>query len=202
MVGHSMGAHVAARLSAEQPERAAGLVLLDGGLPRPAPINASDGEPEDEATPGRMETPCSSADEYVAGWRTHPAFERAWDDDVEAYARYDMTEDGRGARCVVSQEAVMADTFDLMFDGVSRKAINRVRAPTRLLRAPRGPLDDDYPMIPSDYLEDFAAEHPDLHVEHVPDVNHYTIVLGDSPGPARVACAIKTAIRHAEASWG
>jgi pimeloyl-ACP methyl ester carboxylesterase len=46
LVGHSMGAHVAARLSAEHPERAAGVVLVDGGLPIPAPAGMMGGEPE------------------------------------------------------------------------------------------------------------------------------------------------------------
>lgn len=198
VVGHSMGAHVAARLSAERPERAAALVLLDGGLPRPAPIHGADGEPEAaDPTPGRGETPCGSADEYLAGWRAHPAFARAWDDDVDAYARYDMAHDGRSARCVVREAAVLADGFDLMFDGVTRKAITRVRSPIRLLRAPRGPLDDHRSVIPDDYLDAFAADHPHIDVEHVPDTNHYTLVLGDSPGPAKVAAAIQTAIGDA-----
>ena len=198
IAGHSMGAHVAARLSAERPERAAALVLLDGGLPRHAPIDDSDGDTEDDdPTPGRLETPCASADEYLAGWRTHPAFEQAWDDDVDAYARYDMAHDGRAARCVVREEAVIADGFDLLFDGVTSKAITRVRAPIRLLRAPRGPLNDDCPVIPHEYLDTFAANHPHLHVEHVPDTNHYTILLGNSPGPARVASAIETAVHAA-----
>jgi lipase len=199
MVGHSMGAHVAARLAAEQPERAAGLVLVDGGLPRLAPLHESEGEPDtDDPAPGR--TPCDSPDDYVAGWRAHPAFARAWDEDVEAYARYDMTHDGQEARCVVSEEAVQADSFDLMFDGVTRKSIGRVRAPVRLLRAPRGPLDDDRPVIPDEYLEAFAADHPHVDVEQVPDTNHYTLILGSSPGPARVAAAIGAAVRDAERS--
>jgi pimeloyl-ACP methyl ester carboxylesterase len=197
MAGHSMGAHLAARLSAEQPCRAAALVLIDGGLPRVAPMAASGAEADDDELPGRPETPCTSPDEYLAGWRAHPALERAWDDDVEAYARYDMADDGPSARCVVSEEAVMADGFDLMFDGVTRAAITRVRAPIRVLRAPRGPLDDDSPVIPSEYLDDFAVDHPHVEVENVPDTNHYTLVLGNSPGPARVATAIERAIRDA-----
>jgi pimeloyl-ACP methyl ester carboxylesterase len=199
VVGHSMGAHVAARLSAEQPERAAALVLLDGGLPRAAPLHESIEEPDDaDPTAGRMESTCASADEYLAGWRAHPALKCAWDHDVDAYVRYDMAHDGRTARCVVSEEAVMADSYDLLFDGVTRKAITRVRTPIRVLRAPRGPLDDESPVIPREYLEDFAADHPHMDFEHVPDTNHYTIVLGNSPGPARVATAIETAIRAAE----
>jgi lipase len=199
VVGHSMGAHVAARLSAERPEQVAALVLLDGGLPRSAPIDASDGAPEGaDPTPGRGETPCASADEYVAEWRAHPAFAEAWDDDVDAYARYDMTDDGGRPRCVVRPEAVMADSFDLLFDGVTRKAITQVRTPIRVLRAARGPLDDDRPVIPHEYLDAFAADHAHVDVEHVPDTNHYTIVLGKGPGPARVAAAIQIAIGDAQ----
>jgi hypothetical protein len=63
-------------------------------------------------------------------------------------------------------------------------------------------LDDDCPVIPREYLDDLAVHHPHLDVEHVPDTNHYTILLGNSPGPARVATAIATAIRDAEGSCG
>jgi lipase len=200
MAGHSMGAHLAARLSAEQPHRAAALVLVDGGLPRAAPIEASDAE-VDVDTPGHIETRRTSPDEYLAGWRTHPAFECAWDEDVDAYARYDMADDGSSARCAVCQEAVMADGFDFVFDGVTRAAVTRVQAPIRLLRAPRGLLDDDCPVIPRAYLEAFAADYPHVDIENVPGTNHYTLVLGNSPGPARVATAIERAIRDARNSY-
>jgi hypothetical protein len=92
----------------------------------------------------------------------------------------------------------MADGFDFVFDGVTRVAVTGVRAPIRLLRAPRGPLDDDCPVIPRAYLDDFAVDHPHVHVESVPDTNHYTLLLGSSPGPARVAAAIEGAIRDAK----
>jgi pimeloyl-ACP methyl ester carboxylesterase len=200
LVGHSMGAHVAARLSAEHPERAAGVVLVDGGLPIPAPAGMMGGEPEGaDPTADRMEKPCRSADEYLAGWRAHPAFADAWHDDVEAYARYDMADDGHAVRCVVSEEAVIADTFDFLFDGTTRTAVRHVRAPIRLLRAPRGAFDDDCAVIPREYLDAYAADNPHLQVEHVPETNHYTVLLGNSPGPYRVAAAIESAIR--DAGW-
>jgi lipase len=196
-VGHSLGAYVVARLAAEQCERASSVVLLDGGLPLLAPPRGWDEEPEDDPIAGRMDRQCVSADEYLAGWRAHPALERAWNDDVEAYARYDMAHDGDSVRCVVSEEAVMADSSELLIDGATRSAITRVRAPIRLLRAARGPLDDDHATIPRDYLDGFAAKHPHLQVEHVPGTNHYTLILGDSPGPSRVAAAIESAMRDA-----
>jgi hypothetical protein len=55
-------------------------------------------------------------------------------------------------------------------------------------------------VIPRGYLDEFAVDHPHVDVENVPDTNHYTLVLGNSPGPARVAAAIEGAIRDAEDS--
>jgi pimeloyl-ACP methyl ester carboxylesterase len=198
LVGHSMGAHIVARLAAEHPERVGGIVLLDGGLPTPAFPHNWDDEPGDvDPTGDRMESPCGSADDYLADWRAHPAFAHAWDDDIDAYARYDMADDGEVARCVVCEEAVKADTFDFLFDGITRTAIERVPARIRLLRAPRGPLDDDCAVIPQAYLDDFASDHGRFDVEHVPGTNHYTLILGkSSPGPSRVAAAIGAAVRQ------
>jgi hypothetical protein len=173
-------------------------VLVDAGLPRAADLDRWDDAPEgDDPTAARMETPCASADEYLAIWRAHPAFARAWDHDVEAYARYDMVEDCGRAHCVVSRDAVLADTFDLLCDGKTRTAIARVQAPVRLLCAPRGALDDDCAVTPREYAEAFAAGRSHLKVEHVSDTNHYTIVLGSREGPARVAAAIHGTVRDA-----
>jgi pimeloyl-ACP methyl ester carboxylesterase len=194
-----MGAHVVARLAAEHPERLAGVVLVDGGLPFFSAPQDFGSEPEgDDPTAGRMETHCKSEEQYIANWRAHPAFRRAWTSDVEAYVRNDMVNEGRVVRCAVQKEAVLADTFDLMFDGATRTAAARVRAPIRLLCAPRGPHDDDRPFVPRRQLEAFTANHPHVSVEHVPDTNHYTLLLGDSPGPAKVAAAISSAVMQAD----
>jgi hypothetical protein len=134
-----------------------------------------------------------SADQYVEGWRAHPAFARAWDDDIEAYARYDLVEDGRVARCAASPAAVRTDSRDMVLDDVTRVALDRVHAPAQLLRAEHGLFDDD-PLIPADVLHAFAAAHPSVRVEEVADVNHYTLIMGDSPGPRRVVAAIEAAI--------
>jgi pimeloyl-ACP methyl ester carboxylesterase len=191
LVGHSMGAFLVARLAAEHPERAAGLVLLDAGLPFPRPEDAA--EMLDSAVANavmRLAITFPSADQYVQGWRAHPAFADAWDDDVAAYARYDLVDDGLAARCVASAAAVRTDSAEMVLDDANRTALDRVRAPVQLLRAERG-LFDDEPLIPSDTLHAFAAAHPSVRVEEVADVNHYTLVMGHSPGPHRVAAAIE-----------
>jgi lipase len=194
LMGHSMGAYLAARLAAEHPERAKGLVLLDAGLPLARPDDPS--RMLDSAVTNavmRLGITFASADQYIEGWRAHPAFANAWDEDTEAYARYDLVEEGRVARCVASAAAVRADSRDMVLDEATRTALERVRAPAQLLRAERGLFDDD-PLIPADALHAFAATHPSVHVEEVADVNHYTLIMGRSPGPARVVAAIEALV--------
>jgi lipase len=197
LVGHSLGAYVVARLAAEHPERAAGLVLLDAGLPLPAPD-----DPDETMrtavgqTVMRLGITFPSVHAYVDAWRSHPAFAHAWNDDIERYARYDLVQEGNAVRCVASREAVRADSAEMVLDEVTRSAVDRVRAQDRVhvLRAERGLFDDsDDPLISAAELRVFAAAHPEARVEAVPGVNHYTLVMGDSPGPDKVVAAIEAA---------
>jgi pimeloyl-ACP methyl ester carboxylesterase len=196
LVGHSMGAYVVERLAAEHPERARGLVALDAGLPLPP---AEDLEDTLEAAVAnvilRLSITFPSAARYIEGWRAHPAFADAWDDDLEAYARYDLALNDNVARCVCNAAAVRADTEELVRDETTRAALERVRCPVTILRAERGLFDErDAPLIGADELHAFAAAHPAIRTEDVPDVNHYTLVMGGGPGPRRVAAAIEAQI--------
>jgi pimeloyl-ACP methyl ester carboxylesterase len=197
VAGHSMGGQVAVRLAAGRPERIGGVVLLDGGLAVCATLCDLDDDLGEDAAPAleRMDGTFASVDDYVAGWRSHPAFRRAWNEDVEAYARYEATEDERGVRCGVSEAAVLVDGVELMGGHATRVALAQLRVPVRLLRAERGLFDEDNPAIPERSLRTVLAEHPQIRAEQVADVNHYTLLLGAGPGPARVAAVI------AEAAW-
>jgi pimeloyl-ACP methyl ester carboxylesterase len=205
LAGHSMGAYVAARFAAEYPERVSSLVLVDGGPPIPVP---ADKDPDEvlTATLGpaakRLDQTFPTRADYVAMWREHPAFAAAWNPDIEAFVNYDVesardVEHPNAVRSVVSPDAVQTNGRELLLDETTRTALDRVLAPVRLLRAPRGLLDDDRPLIPDDVLAEFAAAHPNAHVEIVPDTNHYTILLGPGPGPSRVAAAVRAAVNDA-----
>jgi pimeloyl-ACP methyl ester carboxylesterase len=203
VVGHSIGADIAARFAADHPERAAAVVLLDGGVPlRGDTAGPDDEEPGDEdgetggvyqgieRTINRLGKTWGTVDEYVAFWRYHPAMKNAWDEDIEAYVRTDFVVDEDGVRCVVKLMPVLTDLTDLALDGVTRTSVERVRAPVRLVRAERGVLDDDDPVIPPTELEEFLPLHPHISVELVSDVNHYTLLMGGGHGPRRVAAAL------------
>jgi lipase len=201
LAGHSMGAFVIARLAAERPERAGAVVLVDGGLRLPARADVEADQVLDAVLGpaiARLRMTFASVEEYVAFWQAHPAFAGRWSEDVEAYVRADLAGAPGSLRSVVSEQAVRTDGAELLRDEATLGALERVRAPLRLLRAPRGLLDDDNPLIPRGVLDAFAAAHPGAVVEEVPAVNHYTITLG--AGAATVAAAIAAAVEDAMAT--
>lgn len=199
LAGHSMGAYVVARLAAEHPRSAAAVVLVDGGLSVPLPPGQAPDEILEtvvESAVARLGMTFESVDDYVALWRQHPALRHEWNDDVEAYARYDVDGAPGAMRCVVSQAAVVADCADMVHDEDTRTAVDRVRAPLALVRAGRGLFDDD-PVLPAPIVDAFAAARPDARIEELDGANHYTMVFGAGPGPHRIAAVIEAATRYA-----
>jgi lipase len=201
LVGHSMGAYAVARFAADHPDRAAAVVLVDGGMPyADAPEGDPDAIVEQVAAPltERLYKTFASVDAYADHWVAHPAFKYTWDDDVEAYARYDVEGQPGSMRCVVSAPSVTTDLREFLFDEATRLALDRVRAPIHVVRASRGLLDEpDKPLIPAEFVTDFAAKRLDVSVECVPKANHYTVVLGTGDGPLVVGGAIERALRPA-----
>jgi lipase len=191
LVGHSIGAYIVERLAGEHPDRVTGVVLLDSGLPFDRP-----GVSDEFAAVGlgRAILPLAitypSADRAVEAYRAHPALADDWDEDIEAYVRYNHAERGGSVRLGASPAAVRTDTTEVAFDDANRTALGRVRAPVHLLRAERGLFNDD-PVIPEEQLREFAAAYPSVQLEEVGGTNHYTIVIGPGPGPYRVAAAVE-----------
>jgi pimeloyl-ACP methyl ester carboxylesterase len=92
LVGHSMGGFVAAAIVRQFPELVSGLVLVDGGLPFPAPV----GIDVDQAIahtlgrPQRLQRTFPSQDAYRRFWQAHPCAKDAWSEAVADYVDYDL----------------------------------------------------------------------------------------------------------------
>jgi lipase len=173
VVGHSMGAFVATVLAASRPELVRSLVLVDGGLP----FDAAD----QEATlaglqPIKQRLLTTYTRESYRDWfRQHPAFARDYTPEVEAYADYDLPEDP--GRPSVVPEVVEEDQLDMISGSAYLEAVERQTHRRVFLHASRGFADDPPGLYPQATVGAFAERWPDLEIRHVPDVNHYTIVL-------------------------
>jgi pimeloyl-ACP methyl ester carboxylesterase len=178
LVGHSMGGFVVTETAQRYPSRVSSVLLVDGGLPLPVP----EGIAVDDALQAiigpamtRLSMTFGSLDEYFGFFRQNPALGRYWGPEVEAYVERDFT--GSGSSCLL--EAVRADARDMLTAAAPADGFP-------LLWAPRGLQDQEGGMYSASDVEGFDAE-------LVPDVNHYTLLLG--AGAERVAQVISCGSR-------
>lgn len=194
VVGESMGAYVATVLASAYPDLVRALLLVDGGLPLELPVGVDPAAAVAAALGPALERlarefPSRAA--YREYWQAHPAFRREWNEDIEAYLDYDLTGTEPALRSRVAAAAVEEDTaVHLLHPSVVTDALASLRCPVALLRAPRGLLDQEVPLLPDAVVETWRARLPQLQVELVPDTNHYTLMFGER-GAARIAALVE-----------
>ena len=189
VTGHSMGGFVAAAFAERHPERTARVVLLDGGLPLPAPAPGTTPKEALAATIGpaaqRLTMTFASEADYLAFWRPHPALADDWGPAVEDYLSYDLVGEPPELRSSVSLTTLEDDSLDLLdADTVDGRA-RRVPQGTVFLRAGHGLLAEPGGLYPPERVAEFAGRYPHLELRNAEDVNHYTLLLG-SAGAATV----------------
>jgi lipase len=210
LAGHSMGGFVALVAAYLYPDRFSEVLLVDGGLPLVIPEGISK---EDllTATLGpaaaRLSMTFPDRESYLEFWRRHPAFAGdQWSQAVVDYANYDLTGTEPQLRPSASLEAVRQDSLDLYGGGVVLEALSgltglsdvsppaAMRAPVTLLTAPRGLLNETPGLYSPNEIERWRRELPAVIIREVPDVNHYTIVMGPA-GAKAVARELQGGIR-------
>lgn len=90
-------------------------------------------------------------------------------------------------------QAMADDTAELHRGPSLLKALDELAVKTVVLRAPRGLLDEPGGLYGPGYLDAWAQNLPALTVREIPDVNHYTIVMG-AAGAAAVADTVREAL--------
>jgi len=196
LVGHSMGGFVGLVAAHLYPDWFGDLLLVDGGLPLAVPPGVSR---EDllAATLGpamsRLSMTFPDRAAYLEFWKAHPAFAGdQWSEAVADYAAYDLTGTEPDLRPSTSLEAVKQDSMDLYGGGVVLAALADLatlqpdlsEGPSRqgrtvaLLTAPRGLLNAAPGLYGPDAVQSWRAKLPAVAISEIPDVNHYTIVMG------------------------
>lgn len=194
LLGHSMGAYVAARAAASRPDLFDRVVLVDGGVPLPLPEGA---DPDEvlAATLGpaleRLRLTYADEAAYVEFFRAHPALGPHWSPVIEDYVRYDaLPVAGGGVRSRALDEAVREDGRDLLASTERQDADLRAAPPgTRLLVAPLGMFGEAPGLLPAAGVTAYAEEVANLSVETVEGANHYTILF-DPAAARQVAGAV------------
>ncbi|HEU4488302.1 MAG TPA: alpha/beta hydrolase, partial [Actinomycetota bacterium] len=194
--GHSMGGHVALEVARRAPERVSGVVLVDGGLSSPLEVGAEvDRLLETMLGPAlaRLRRTFESRGAYLDFWKEHPAFKETgcWNEHVEAYLDYDLTGEAPELRSRVSEEAVIEDGREILRNGGAGGNLASLTCPVKLVRAPRGLLNQPEPLI-SDSLVTLARRDlkDGFEEQTIPDCNHYTLMF-EQKAAGSVAQAIE-----------
>ncbi|MEU3949642.1 alpha/beta hydrolase [Streptomyces sp. NPDC029526] len=205
LIGHSMGAFIAALAAARHPDRFPHVILLDGGLPLPLPADCSDsdGGPDAEQILHRLIGPAldrlaltfASRDAYHSHFRENPGVGRYWDHHFVAYVDHDLAGRPPALRSSCRPEAVRADATDILNDPDLHTALHQPHTRATLLYAERGALDQPQPFYTSQQIAARLGDATQVTARRIKDTNHYTIL--HTPTADTVA-AISSALDSAE----
>ena len=188
VLGHSMGAFIAAVMAAQHPSRAGALLMADGGLPiMPAlplhrlPFGEWMIEKLVQKVLGpavtRLDMSFDSHAAYRDYWRDHPALKHDWSTYLEDYIDYDLVGNAPELRPATRKSALLQDVRTQLFEDLVPASLLQLQCPVRFLRAPRG-LMNDKPLYPAKRVAKASRGIAQFSAAEVPDTNHYTILLG------------------------
>ncbi|MGY1594738.1 alpha/beta fold hydrolase [Geodermatophilus sp. SYSU D00708] len=197
LVGHSMGAFVAALAAAGQArDRVHGLVLVDGGLALPLPPGA-DVDAMMAAVLGpslqRLSMTFPDLAAVRAFWAQHPAV-GPWVDDpaVAAYLTRDLQGEPPALRSGCVPEAIRVDGGDVLLNERVLEATADLPVPATLLWATRGLMDQTPGLYDETRLAGLGLAPSGITAREVPGTNHYSIVWSPE-GVAAIADAVRAA---------
>jgi lipase len=196
LIGHSMGAFVATALAAQEPELAAGLVLIDGGY---APAITAEVTPQQGLGPllahnahvnqriSQLSQTYLSREAYREFWRSQPHFPpEDWGPWVEAFLDYELGGEAPRLQPKASEAAVRADLARGFQKDEIIAQLRAIRVPVLMIRADNGFAPGTPPLFPDAIMEQFRSYVSGMEEETILGTTHYTIVFGNR-GATRIA---------------
>ena len=198
VVGHSMGGWVSVMFAHRHAGRVASLLLVDGGLP----LWKAEGTTNDALVAAlgpavdRLSMTFPDHEAYRNFWRVHPAFVDSWNQAITNYIDYDLVGLPPELHPATPIAAMTADTPEMYGTEPMLAAVANLPAPTILLRAPLGFVNDPPGLYSPEWIQHWQQQLPALDVRLIDGVNHYTIVFTDL-GVAAVKDAVLESLRRA-----
>jgi lipase len=177
LIGHSMGAMIGVYLTAEHPERFAGLVLIDGGSDVSDEVDALV-----DPSVARLEGSYPSREAYMEHLKNQPAFKDRWNERLERYFADDVRpgDDGRWYPRA-DLKIVQKDRAEIHGFAFS-ELWSRVRCPTLVLLSTVGLAGPEEGFIlPPEDARRMQRTIPDSALIEVENTNHYDILYSAPP---------------------
>ena len=185
IIGHSMGAFVAAALVGLYSEKVGDVVFADGGVPLPMPP----GMTVEQIMPfvlgpamTRLAMEFENKEAYRNYWKPQAAFVKGWSAVLDEYVDYDL----RGKKASTNPQAVEEDSRDLFGDDLIVKSLQGLQKPAIFIKAERGLQNEDGGLYPMPVLDAVLPAYPMLKLEFLADCNHYDMFL-EATGAEKVA---------------
>jgi pimeloyl-ACP methyl ester carboxylesterase len=185
VIGHSMGAFVAAALVGLYPEKVGEVVFADGGVPLPMPP----GMTVEQIMPfvlgpamTRLAMEFENKEAYRNYWKPQAAFVKGWSAVLDEYVDYDL----RGKKASTNPQAVEEDSRDLFGDDLIVKSLQGLQKPAIFIKAERGLQNEEGGLYPMPVLDAVLPPYPMLKLEFLADCNHYDMFL-EATGAEKVA---------------
>lgn len=192
VAGYSMGAWIVALFGVHYSDRTERLVLIDGGLPMPRdPEMAPEAFIDAMVGPAlqRLEIEFETEEAFFDNWKAHPALERHWEDSMRVGLGHELVRDNDHFRVRANPEAIEITAREITVGEAANNAAAQLEVPTHLIVVERGTSDQPGGMIPLEVAKEAAGANRLLTIQYLPDINHYTLILGKGALPVAAAIA-------------
>ena len=187
VIGHSMGAFVAAALVGLYSEKIGDVVFADGGVPLPMPP----GMTVEQIMPlvlgpamTRLAMEFENKEAYRNYWKPQAAFAKGWSPVLDEYIEYDLQGEAPNLMARTNSKAVEEDSEDLFVSKLIEKTLEKLSADVLFIRAVRGLQNEEGGLYPEPVLAAVLPKYPKLKLHTIADTNHYDILLEEAGAEA------------------